>query len=103
MSENPYSAPRKSSIPANAPDPNSSRPSVHQLLKVARYQKAVLMAVLVQIVLYIAVSFVPLDLRLPMQIALLLTGISSVIFVYLLAKELYSTSTAVLMTIGALF
>ena len=98
MAENPYQAPA-----ADTRILGIRSGSVEDLRKVAKYQKGILMCILIQIVGFLAMVFLqsalPSELRLLINLALLVVGLTGTVFVFLLAANVYSTAVGILMAV----
>lgn len=100
-SENPFQSPR-----TDARAVGVRTGSMRELYNVARYQRAVLLCLLVQILggvasVLIAPSVTP-PIALLLNLGLLLIGLASTVFVFLLATNVYSTAVGVVCGLLAL-
>jgi hypothetical protein len=91
VSQNPYEAP---TIPAQAVGINSG--SRDDLKSVAKYQKGILVCILIYIVTVFGQLAVPANVRFIFAIVVVLTGLVGTIFVFLLAMKVYSPAVGVL-------
>jgi hypothetical protein len=99
--ENPFQSPR-----TDARAVGVRTGSMRELYNVARYQRAVLLCLLVQILggvasVLIAPSVTP-PIALLLNLGLLLIGLASTVFVFLLATNVYSTAVGVVCGLLAL-
>ncbi|GIW91876.1 MAG: hypothetical protein KatS3mg109_2308 [Pirellulaceae bacterium] len=97
MSQNPYMSPR---APGMAVGVRSGRRE--DVYAVARYQRGVIVCLLLAIILNIAQVFIPEPFRLLGGLALLTAGVASMVFVILLAIKVYHPILGVLLGILAL-
>lgn len=97
MSDNPYQAP---SIASEAIGVKSGR---HEDLKhVARYQKGILVCILIYLMSVLCQVAIPPELRPIIGLAVLVVGLAGTVFVFLLAMKVYSTGVGILLGILAL-
>jgi hypothetical protein len=97
MTENPYQSP---ATDARVVGINSG--NIEDLRKVAKYQKAILTCILIQL-LAIGLQFaLSAELRILLSLGLIIVGVASTVFIFLLATHVYSTGLGVLLGILAL-
>jgi hypothetical protein len=94
MAENPYQAPRADSQIVGVNSGN-----IEGLRNVARYQKGVLMCILIQILGVIVQLLLPPSLAMFSGIALIAIGIAATVFVFLLATNVYTTPLGIVLGI----
>jgi len=80
-----------------------NRGTREELRKVAQYQKGVLFCILFQILAVIGQFIVPPQLAVFFGLSVFLVGIAGMVFVFLLAINVYSTGTGILLGILTLF
>lgn len=94
MSDNPYQSPE--SPPEVVGVISGSR---DDLRSVAKYQKGIILSILVYLIAVIGQFALPVDLRPLVAIAALLAGLVGAVFVFLLAMKTYGTGTGILLGI----
>jgi hypothetical protein len=94
MDENPYQAPRSS---AEVVGVVSGRRE--DLRNVAKYQKGILVCILIYLIAVVFQFLIPPEMRLLLGLGVLVVGIAGTVFVFLLATKVYSTGTGVLLGI----
>ena len=90
--KNPYEAPRSD---GEAIGVRSGLPS--DLKSVATYQKGILVCILVYLACVIAQFFLPPDARQILLVVIVLVGLASTVFVFLLAIKVYNLGLGILM------
>src|SRR5271157_2138796 len=98
MSDNPYQAPMSeaTSIPAVVGVNSGKR---EDLRKIAMYQKGIMICILVNITMLICAFALPEGTHWVAIGGLIIGAIASTVFVFLLATNVYSTGTGILMGI----
>ena len=94
MSENPYQSP---SVPSHVVGVKSG--NREDLRSVAKYQKGILVCILIQLIAVICQFGVPVELRPIIGLCVLVVGLVGTVFVFLLATKVYSTGAGVLLAI----
>ncbi len=97
MSQNPYQSP---ATDAHVIGINSG--NIEDLRKVAKYQKGVITCILIQLLAIGAQFALPPELQIFLALGLLIVGITSTVFIFLLAVNVYTTGVGVLLGILAL-
>ena len=97
MTENPYQSP--SAEPSVVGVRSGSR---EDLKAVARYQKGILVCILIYLIAMIGQFAIPADFRPLIGLGILVVGLVGTVFVFLLAIKVYSTGVGVLLGILAL-
>jgi hypothetical protein len=97
MSENPYQPPETDARIVGVNDG-----SIESLRKVARYQKGILVCILIQLLAIAPRLAAPPELQILLSIGLVIVLIAGTVFVFLLAVNVYSTAMGVVMKIVAL-
>jgi hypothetical protein len=97
MAENPYQSP---ATDARAVGVLSGR--IEDLHKVAKYQKGILVCILIQLIAVAAQLALPEELRVFVALGSLVVGLVSTVFVFLLAVNVYSTALGVVLGVLAL-
>ncbi len=98
MNDNPYQSPMTES---RAIGVRSGRRE--DLRSVAKYQKGILVCILIYIVAVICQLVLPPELRLVISLGVLAVGVTGTVFVFLLAIRVYSTAVGILLGILTLF
>ena len=100
MSDNPYEAPQ---IPSSAPSAigviSGNR---EDLRSVAKYQKGILVCILVYLIAVIGQFVLPAEIRGLVGIPVLIAGIVGAVFVFLLAIKVYGTGLGIVLGILSL-
>ena len=94
MSENPYQSPSGQSQIVGVK--SGSR---EDLRSVAKYQKGILVCILINLTAVVCQLAIPADLRPIIGLSVLVVGLAGTIFVFLLAIKVYSTGVGVLLGI----
>jgi hypothetical protein len=94
MSENPYQSPAAESQVVGVKSGHRD-----DLRSVAKYQKGILICILIYLLAVLAQFGIPAELRLVLALGVLVVGIVGTIFVFLLAMKVYSTVVGVLLGI----
>jgi len=94
MSENPYQAP---STEAQVVGVKSGRRE--DLMTIAKYQKGILVCILIYLIAVICQFAIPVQLPLIVGFGVLFVGLVGTVFVFLLAMKIYSTVVGVLLGI----
>ena len=97
MSENPYQPPETDSRIVGINDG-----SIESLRKVARYQKGILICILIQLLAIAPRLVAPPEIQILLAIGLVIVLIVGTVFVFLLAVNVYSTALGIVMGIVAL-
>ena len=92
MSENPYQSP---SAPSQAIGVKSG--SREDLRSVAKYQKGIVVCILIYLIAVICQFAIPAELRPIIGLGILVVGLAGTVFVFLLAVKVYSTGVGVLL------
>jgi hypothetical protein len=92
MSDNPYQSPLTES---RAVGIRSGDPA--ELKNVARYQKGVLVCILIYILLVVSQFLIPESLQPLLMIAVAAVGVTGTVFVFLLAIAMYSVGVGILL------
>jgi len=94
MDENPYQS------PAEAIAVQGIRSGTREDLRsVAKFQKGILVCILIYLIAVVIQFALPPELRLFLSIGVLLVGIAGTVFVFLLAIKVYSTGLGILLGI----
>lgn len=94
MSENPYQSPVSSASAVGVVSGTRE-----DLMNVAKYQKGIVICILINILAYIFGFIVPAELQLIVGLCVLVVALTATVFVFLLATKVYSTGVGVLMGI----
>ena len=94
MNENPYQSPSDES-----PIVGVKSGSREDLRSVAKYQKGILVCILVYLIAVIGQFAIPAEFRPIIALGVLAVGLAGTVFVFLLAIKVYSTGVGVLMAI----
>ena len=94
--ENPYRAP----FVADGPEAVGVRGGKRENLRnVAKYQKGIIICILIYFVMVFTQFAIPEELQIVMALGVLAVGITSMVFVFLLAVNVYSTAAGVFLGI----
>ncbi len=99
MSENPYESPSTDSSHEATGVVSGTRAD---LRKVAQYQKAILVCILVYLLAVFGQFLLPPQLRPLLGVGVIIVGLVSTVFVFMLALKVYSTGTGIILGILAL-
>ena len=94
MSENPYQSPS-----AHSPVVGVKSGSREDLRSVAKYQKGILVCILIYLISVIGQFAIPAEARAIIGLGILVVGLVGTVFVFLLAIKVYSTGVGVLLGI----
>lgn len=97
MSDNPYRAPETSSPAAGV-----LSGSHDDVRSVAKYQKGILICILVYLMTTIGQFAVPLEFRIVVAVAILAVGLVGAVFVFLLAMKVYGTPLGIFLGVLSL-
>ena len=97
MTENPYQSPQTSSAAVGVL--SGSR---DDLRSVARFQKGILVCILIYLIAVIGQFALPVEIRPIIGIGVLLAGIGSAVFVFMLAMKVYGTGLGIVLGILSL-
>jgi hypothetical protein len=97
MNDNPFRAPESLQPTLNPDQLNHAKISA-----IARYQRGVMICILLYLVAFFAQLSLPEEQRLWVGLGILAVGVFGLIFVLMLALQLYSTPVAILFGIGTL-
>ena len=94
--ENPYRAP----FVADEPEAVGVRGGKRENLRnVAKYQKGIIICILIYFVMVFSQIAIPEELRIVVALGVLAVGVTSMVFVFLLAVNVYSTAVGVFLGI----
>jgi hypothetical protein len=102
MSENPYESPISESASSSKRAIGVLSGKREDLKKVAQYQKAILTCILLYLLAVFGQFLLPPQFRPLLGLGVIIVGLVSTIFVFMLALKIYSTATGVILGILAL-
>lgn len=99
MSQNPYESPISDSTHSGHEATGVLSGTRADLRKVAQYQKAILVCILVYLLAVFGQFLLPPQLRPLLALGVIVVGLVSTVFVFMLALKIYSTGTGIILGI----
>lgn len=99
MSDNPYESPRSESGRSDKKVTGVLSGTRDDLRSVAQYQRGILVCILINIMAFLGQVMLPMEIRQLALAGVILVGLVSTVFVFLLALKIYGTGAGIILAI----